>query len=98
MTVANSNYSCCPSDKYSKQPRSSTESSSSSSNQQNVSKRDHENTYESQKSIKRQRTSHKHCHENFISTDNNELQSALNVFDILNQSNQISTPSTADHK
>ncbi|CAF4266174.1 unnamed protein product, partial [Rotaria magnacalcarata] len=87
MTVAHSNYSCRSSDKYSKHPGSSTESSSSSLNQQNVTKRAHENSQQTQKSIKRQRTSHKHCHANLISTDDNELQSTLNVFDILNQSN-----------
>ncbi|CAF2041977.1 unnamed protein product [Rotaria magnacalcarata] len=98
MTVAHSNYSCRSSDKYSKHPGSSTESSSSSLSQQNVTKRAHENSQQSQKSIKRQRTSHKHCHANLISTDDNELQSTLNVFDILNQSNPTSNLPKADHE
>lgn len=78
ITAANSSHTFHLSTKHSKQQRSSSESST----KQSV-KRYHENSYDHYQSAKRVRISSKDT------DDNNELQSTFNVFEILNQSDQI---------
>ncbi|CAF3374615.1 unnamed protein product [Rotaria sp. Silwood1] len=94
MTVANSNHTSQSTLKRSKQQRFSIHDSSSVSNKKKSVKRSNENSYHHQQSIKRQRVLHKHINENLCSKEANELQSTLNVFDILSHTkndNEISS-------
>ncbi|CAF0864506.1 unnamed protein product [Rotaria sordida] len=94
ITVTNSNQTFHSSIKHSKQQRYSTQNSSSESNKKKSVKRSNENSYDNQQLVKRQRVSSKHIDENLFSKEGHELQSTLNVFDILNQTkndNEISS-------
>ncbi|CAF2388618.1 unnamed protein product [Rotaria sp. Silwood2] len=94
ITVTNSNHTFHSSIKHAKQQRFYTRNSSSASNKKKSIKRSNENSYEHQQNVKRLRTSFKPIDENHFSKEDNELQSTLNVFDILNQTkndNEISS-------
>lgn len=76
----------------------SKNSTSSISNRTKVTDDHLENLRENQQVAKRRRISSNYTNPNLSSTDDYELETTLNVFDILNQSDQPSNSCTTDNE